>query len=424
MAASLKVRFPPKLRFLFEKYRYKVMYSGRGTGKSWSIARALLILGARQPVRVLCVRELQKSIKDSVHRLLSDQIELMELGPRYTIQDAKIVGVNGTEFFFEGLRLNAPQIKSYEGVDICWVEEAALVSKSSWEILVPTIRKDGSEIWVSFNPEFEEDETYQRFVLNPPSNAYVERLHCSDNPWFPDVLRIEMEDCKRRDPDAYLNIWEGHCRQSLTGAIYAKELRESQEAKRICNVPYNPAIPVDCAWDLGWADYTSIWFVQKVGLEYHLIDFYQGNQMSISEHLKEIQKKPYVFGVDYLPHDAKQKQLGTGKSVQDIMKGLGRKVREVPKLSVFEGINAVKTMFPAMYIDSKKCSDGLFMLRRYKYKENSDGRLSKDPDHDEYSHASDALRYYAVGHKTVRSIIMEKDIMPSRKVCEQIGWMG
>ena len=153
-----EVELPVKLKALFEPARYKVLYGGRGSSKSWSVARALLILGAKQPTRVLCARETQKSIQESVHRLLKDQIELMGLQSFYEVQETRIIGKNGTDFAFAGIRQQGvTNLKSFEGVDICWVEEAQTVSRHSWNVLIPTIRKENSEIWVSFNPELETD---------------------------------------------------------------------------------------------------------------------------------------------------------------------------------------------------------------------------------------------------------------------------
>ena len=140
-------QFPVKMSSLFDKARYKVYYGGRGAGKSHSAAKALLILGAKSPIRVLCAREYQTSIKDSVHKLLCDQIEALGLLEFYEITQASIGGKNGTEFAFVGLKNNVANVKSYEGVDICWVEEAQTVSRLSWNVLIPTIRKEGSEIW-------------------------------------------------------------------------------------------------------------------------------------------------------------------------------------------------------------------------------------------------------------------------------------
>ena len=207
-----RASFPEALSFLHQPARYKVAWGGRGSGKSWSIARSLLLEGAANPIRVLCAREFQSSIQDSVHRLLADQVAVLGLGSFYSIEKTSIKGLNGTLFGFEGIRHNVNKIKSYEGVDRAWIEEAQTVSRSSWETLIPTIRKPESEIWISFNPVLETDETYERFVLNPPPGAVVKKVNWQDNPWFPDVLRAEMDYLKSTDYDAYLNVWEGHCR--------------------------------------------------------------------------------------------------------------------------------------------------------------------------------------------------------------------
>jgi phage terminase large subunit len=209
----VKVELPEAFQFLTQPARYKVAYGGRGSAKSWSVARVLCLLAASKPVRILCARELQSSIRDSVHRLLADQIEALNLSARLEIQNAEIRGVNGSLFIFEGLRHNTTKIKSMEGIDICWVEEAERVSEESWKILVPTIRKPGSEIWVTFNPEQETDPTYTRFVKNPPPDAIVRKVNHDQNPWFPIELRKEMEYDYRVDPDSAAHIWGGECKK-------------------------------------------------------------------------------------------------------------------------------------------------------------------------------------------------------------------
>jgi phage terminase large subunit len=256
-------------------------------------------------LRVLCAREFQNSISDSVHALLADQIKSMGLEDFYTVQNTSIFGTNGTEFLFAGLKHNITKIKSFEGVDIAWVEEAQTTSKSSWDVLIPTIRKEGSEIWVTFNPELDTDETYKRFVAHPPSFAKVAKVNWSDNPWFPSVLRTEMEDLKERDMDAYLNVWEGNTRQVLDGAVYATELRKAMEENRIKDVPVDKAILVSTFWDLGWSDMTSIWFVQTLpGGEVRIIDFYQDCQKTIDFYVTLLKEKGYTYRDHWLPHDA------------------------------------------------------------------------------------------------------------------------
>ena len=206
------IKFPSAFEDLFRPARYKVYYGGRGGGKSWMVARALLIKGLEGKVRVLCAREFQTSIADSVHKLLSEQIDALGLAPYYEVQKTRIIGLNGTEFIFKGLRHNVQEIKSTEGVDYCWIEEAQSVSEESWAVLVPTIRQADSEIWMTFNPQDDDDPTYRKFVLNPPPNSVVRKVSWRDNPHFPQVLRDEMEYLQRVDPDAYAHVWEGETR--------------------------------------------------------------------------------------------------------------------------------------------------------------------------------------------------------------------
>lgn len=398
-APQLKAEFPEMLDFLFERgvWRYKGARGGRGSAKSWSFARALLILGAMYTLRILCARETQKSIADSVHALLRDQIGNLGLGDKYEIQKAGIYGTNGTEIIFAGLKHNVSNIKSLEAVDIVWVEEAQSVSKTSWDVLIPTVRKSGSEIWITFNPLLESDDTYKRYVLKPPPRSKIVEVNWHDNPWFPDVLREEKDTLKATDPDAYMHVWEGKCRQMLDGAVYANELRAAELEKRITRVPYDRSKPVDTFWDLGFADSTSIWCVQSFPFEFRFIDYIEGSQKPLEHYQRALQAKGYVFGTHYLPHDARAKQLGTGRSIEELLRNSGFKVRIVPMLRLADGINAARTIFPQCWFDAEKCADGIQALRHYRYELNEKlGKLSQEPLHDWASHPADAFRYAGV----------------------------
>jgi phage terminase large subunit len=402
MQQTVNAQFPAKLQFLFKPKRYKIAYGGRGGAKSWGFARALLILGAQRTLRILCARETQKSIADSVYKLLCDQIADLGLTQFYAITKTNIVGANGTEFTFAGIRQSSVgDIKSYEGCDICWVEEAQIVSKRSWEILIPTIRKDGSEIWVSFNPDLETDETYKRFVLSPPSGSGPVKINWRDNPWFPDVLKQEMLDLKAKSPEDYEHVYEGMCKQVVEGAIYRKELLEADKDGRMCRVPLELSKPVDTFWDLGFGDNVSIWFAQSIGFEFRIIDFMSDCLKDLSWYLKKLQERPYVYGYDYLPHDAQARTLAAGgRSIQQIIQASGRKVRIVPKQSIADGIAAAREIFNKCWFDAEKCADGIQALRHYRYDFDEDMQtFKKEPRHDWASHPADAFRYLAVSIK-------------------------
>ena len=415
---KIRAEFPDKLKFLFEPKRYKVAYGGRGGAKSWGFARALLLLGSMKPLRIWCCREIQKTIKDSVHRLLKDQIKVLGLEDFYRVTEENIKGANGTEFSFSGLKHNT-ELKSHEGDDIAWVEEAQFVSKSSWEVLIPTIRRPDSEIWVSFNPELVDDETYKRFVLSPPSNSIVVKIGYQDNPFFPPVLEEERLELKRKDPDAYLNVWEGHCREILEGAIFANELRTAKEQGRITRVPYDPTFPVDTYWDLGWADFTSIWFVQPLAMEFRVIDFYQSHLNGIDHYLGKMQERGYVYREMRLPHDADHATLAAGgRTIIQQVRAKGYSARIVEKIpSKMFGINAARAAFPMCYFDEAKCADGLQALRRYRYEHDPDtGKFSDKPAHDWASHAADSFMQLGVA---VRTAPTEKQIEYSRQKPKQ-----
>jgi PBSX family phage terminase large subunit len=223
---------PAEFRGLFHPARYKIIHGGRGSAKSWSVARALLIRGAEQPLRILCVREFQNSLAQSVHRLLADQVEELQLAGFYQVGKGSITGRNGTEFIYAGLRHNISKIKSFEGADIVWVEEGQTVSKRSFDVLIPTIRKPGSEIWVTFNPDLEEDDVHQRFVVCPPAGAMVQQINWRDNPWLSAELRAEKDHLQTRDIEAYENVWEGRCRSHVMGALWSKEIFAANRQSR------------------------------------------------------------------------------------------------------------------------------------------------------------------------------------------------
>lgn len=259
--------------------RYKVLYGGRGAGRSWSVARKLLAEGARRRLRVLCARELQRSIKDSVHRLLQDQIEALALGRYYEVLRDEIRGTNGTLFLFEGLRYNTTKIKSLEGLDIVWTEEAERISEDSWKVLVPTVRKGGSEIWITFNPDQETDPTYRRFVANPPPRSIVRKVGWEDNPYFPEELQYEKDYDYSVDPDAAAHVWGGECRTATDAQVLkGKWVVEEFEPELAWSGPYfggdfgfanDPFVLIKC-W-IGPGVRGSILYVEheayRVGLE-------------------------------------------------------------------------------------------------------------------------------------------------------------
>lgn len=393
----MNAEFPKKLRFLFDDYRYKVAYGGRGSGKSWGFARALVIRAAQKTTRILCGREVQKSIKQSVHTLLNDQIQALGLGSLFEVLETEIRCVNGSSFSFAGLASHTVEsIKSFEGCDIVWIEEAQTVSKKSWDILIPTIRKPGSEIWVTFNPDLDTDDTYTRFVLNPPDSSHVTKINYDENPWFPDVLEQERLYCQKHRPKDYPNIWEGMCKAAVDGAIYADEVTAAQEQGRVCNVPYDPLLRVHVVFDLGWNDAMFISLVQRQASELRVIRCIEDSHKTLDHYSAVLKDMRLNWGNVYLPHDGRNKDFKTGKSAEEIMQALGWTVRITPSMSVEDGIRLARMAFPRMYFDKTNAFQIIDSAKHYRRAINQQTNEPGAPLHDQWSHGADNLRYICI----------------------------
>jgi phage terminase large subunit len=393
---SARIQLPEWADKLNPPARYKVMYGGRGGGKSWTIARALLIDGLKRPGRILCTRETMKSMADSVHEVLSKQIQAMNLGGRYQVLANEIRGIGiDTQFGYAGLRTQGiTNIKSWEGARRCWVEEAQVVSKKSWEVLTPTIRAPGSEIWIGLNPELDTDYTYTEYVLNPQPDSIVIPVNWRDNPWLPPELEKERLTKLARDPEGYETIWEGKCRAAVEGAIYAQEIDAMQRAGRVARVPYDPLLPVHTIWDLGWNDLMVILLVQRVASEIRIIGVIMDNLRTLDSYVSELEALGYRWGTDWIPHDGRAKNTHTGKSTEEMLRSMGRTVQIVPEIGVEDGIKAARMLFPRVYLD-KDASEFLNSLKRYKRQQYTNGTFGA-PMHDDASHGADAYRYLAV----------------------------
>lgn len=411
-------KFPKKLECLFKPSRYKVLYGGRGGAKSWGVARALLILGRKSKIRVLCAREHQKSIKDSVYKLLSDQIKDMGMDDFYEVQTTVIKGKNGTEFGFEGLRFNTTNIKSWEGANYCWVEEAQSVSESSWDILIPTIRAPGSEIWITFNPELEVDPTYQRFVVDPPPDSIVVKIGWEDNPYFPDVLIQEKDTAYKRDPVKAENVWGGMCKRSVEGAIYADEMEWLHKNNRIINLQHDPLLPVNTYWDLGYNDINAIWFAQHTWNEHRFIDYYANSGAALPHYVKVLKQKTeefgYNYGDSYLPHDVEVTELSTGRSRKSTLQSLGMSNIVVVKRvdDILDGIESTRQMMKLCWFDKKKCADGLKALASYQREFDEKTKTYKlKPLHNWASNGADAYRQFGQGYMA-KVLYNENELYP------------
>lgn len=362
------------------------------------MAMALVLKSSQAPMRILCCREIQKSIKDSVKRLVEDKIKEAGLEYFFTFTDSEIRGKNGTLFLFAGLKTNPDSVKSMEGIDIAWVEEANRVSLRSLQLLIPTIRKEGSEIWFCWNPEYEDDPVDMMFRgANPPPNSIIREVNYLSNPFFPSVLLQELEHDRLTNDDKYHHIWMGGYERSSEGSYYAKIIEKLRGEGKITKVPYTSGMLVHTVWDLGISDAMSIWFVQQVGSAVHIIDYYEAQGEGFSHIKNVLTDKGYQYGRHYAPHDIEVRELSDGKSRRDKASAMGIDFTVVANIPVMDGIDAARDFLSKCYFDEEKCREGLKALRHYQ-KEYDDKRqtFKKHPLHDWSSHAADAFRYMAV----------------------------
>lgn len=399
--ATLNLQIPEKLLFLKDPYRHKVCYGGRGGAKSHTIASLLVVIAYSDRKKIFCGREIQNSLDESVYALLLEKISELNLYDAFNVINNRITCKRtDSTFLFGGLRHNLASKKSLEGVDIFWGEEAQTFSQATLDIMEPTIRKPGSEMWWSFNPELEEDPIYDMFVMNQHPDSYVQKLNYYDNPWCPEVLIKQAEHMRLSDPAKYRHVWLGECKQAIEGAIFAEELEKAKEERRFTTVRIEPAVPINTYWDLGRSDNTAIWFAQLVGMEWRIIDFYQANGKDFSHFLEVLDEKAYRYGTHYLPHDASHQTLAASRSIEEQMNDaiednpdLGSDVEVVPRISSKGlAINAARAIFGRCWFDTAATKDGVQCLRRYHYATDlQSGRVGKEPKHDIYSHGADAF---------------------------------
>jgi phage terminase large subunit len=404
-----RIELPPKLVDLFDgKARYRVAYGGRGSGKTRSFALMSAVYGYKWGMsgnqgQILCAREHLNSLDESSLEEVKSAIRSVEwLNAYYEIGEKFIRSKDGRiNYVFAGLRRNLDSIKSKARVILAWIDEAENVSEGAWQKLIPTIREEESEIWVTYNPESKHSAVHQRFRKAPSSDVKVCEINWRDNPWFPDVLNQERLNDKELRPDVYDHIWEGAFLIHVEGAYYTVEMREANAEGRIGRVPYDPATGVVTAWDLGVGDSTAIWFAQMVGPEVRLIDYYESSGVGLDHYVSVLNSRGYNYTDHILPHDVRVRELGTGKSRLETLDSLGvRPITIAPQLNVDDGIQAVRSMLNRCWFDAERCERGVDCLRQYRrdYDENNKSFKAR-PLHDWSSHCADAMRYLAVGYR-------------------------
>lgn len=427
----MEKRVPSKFKPLYTHWknnkRNYVFHGGRGGGKSWEIADFLLIEGARRKHRILCCREVQKSIKQSVHKLLSDRIGVLGLGSFYEILDTEIRGKNGTEFSFAGLLSHTVEsVKSFEGATITWIEEAQTVSGFSLSILVPTvIRTEKPMIVMSLNPKLPSDAVYSQYVVTERDDTVVVQINYTDNKNCPDEMIIEAEQMMNDDYDQYEHVWLGKPKEIADGAIYKSEFEQIKRENRICKVPHDPNLPVYTSWDLGILDSTAIWFCQVYGKEKRIIDYYEANNEPLAHYARILDEKAQQLGYRYeknfAPHDIAARDLSSGVSREQTMATLGYRMTKGARLGPEDRIEATRQFLKDCWFDADKCKHGVKVLQNYRREFNDKlDQFKALPVHDWASHGSDAFGELALNINKMHEVQKPKPIPQLKRG----GWMS
>lgn len=351
-------------------------------------------------LRILCTREVQNSIADSVHKLLSDLISKYKLNTWEVQKDIIRNKQTGSEIFFKGLHNNSQSIKSIEGIDIVWVEEAQSVSADSINTLVPTIRKAGSRLIWTFNRLTENDPVWELIVKKADDRTFIQRINSDAIESLLSKEIIEEREKMRIDnPEMFEHVWLGEPMTAKTGSVFGKQLAQARNEGRITKVPYDASTGVYTAWDLGIGDSTVIWFFQVVGREIHFIDHYEGSNEDLGHYISYIQNKPYQYTTHFLPHDSKARELQTGMTRVEFFNNHGIYNIEVLRPTNFslgqDDIDLVaRPKFSLCWFDEEKCQRGLECLRAYHYEYDEKNKLLRNkPEHDWSSHSSSAFIY-------------------------------
>jgi len=407
---ELQIDVAPVFRGLLKPSRYKGAHGGRGSGKSQFFADLVLIYCLKKTgARILACREIQKSLKESAKRLLEGKIEQYGLGGLFEVQSSEIKTPGGGVIVFAGLQDHtAESIKSYEGFDVAWVEEAQTVSDRSLNLLRPTIRKPGSELWFGWNPRFDTDAVDKMLRgAELPTGAIVVEANHSDNPWYPEELETERQDCLRQQPDQYEHIWEGGYATVTEGAYYAHVLAQARNENRIGAVSEDSLLPKRAYWDIGVSDATAIWIVQQKGDSLRFIDHYEAIGQDLAAHLEWIRSSGHEGAENVLPHDGAKRDAVTAIRFEDHLRNAGfaaRTVENQGKGAAMKRVEAARSKFNRFWFDETKCAKGLKALGWYHEKINQGG-YGVGPEHDWASHSADAFGLAAVDYREPETAI-------------------
>lgn len=410
----LDIETPRVFLPLLKPSRYKGAHGGRGSGKSHFFAELLVEHCLMNPsTRAVCIREVQKSLKDSAKRLIEDKIQSMGAGAEFEVLHDRIVTPGDGVIVFHGMKdHSAESIKSLEGFMICWIEEAQSLSDRSLTLLRPTIRADGSEIWASWNPRRKTDPID---VLlrgdHPPDDSIIVQSNWSDNPFFPATLEHERAHDQKNFPDNYDHVWEGDYASVNSGAYFAHSLTVAKAEGRIGRVGADPMMTYRAFWDIGGtgnnADACAIWIAQFIGKEIRVLNYYEAQGQPLATHIAWLRDKGYEKALMILPHDGVANDKVYDVSYESALRGAGFQVEVIKnqgKGAAMARVDAVRRIFPSIWFNATSTEGGRDSLGWYHEKKDEARDIGLGPEHDWSSHGADAFGLLAVAFETVSRI--------------------
>jgi len=428
--SALRIPTAEVFKPLYQPARYKGVKGGRGSGKSHDRAGALIddSLYERGLLSV-CIREIQKSLKDSAKRLLEAKLTEFGLGEAdgFKVFTDRIQTPGDGVIIFQGMQDHtAESIKSLEGFKRAWVEEAQTLSSRSLNLLRPTIRAPGSELWFTWNPRLKSDAVDKMFCGDArPTGSVLVTANWNDNPWFPAELEQERQDCLRQQPDQYDHIWEGGYVTVSDGAYYARHIAQAKLDGRVGILPADPLMQYWAFWDIGVRDATAIWICQFVGQQIKVVDYYEATRQPLAAHLEWLRSKGYGTAICVLPHDAAQHDAVSAVRFEDHIRQAGFQVRTVKnqgKGAALKRIEAGRRLFPRMWFDAGKCEAGLTALGWYHEKIDETRNIGLGPEHDWASHGADAFGLMCVFYEEPEYPRDEDDYSSYDDVNEATGY--
>lgn len=429
-ARTLKIDTPRVFLPLLAPARYKGAYGGRGSGKSHFFAELLIEdCLCQRGMLAVCIREVQKSLKDSSKRLIEAKLAELRLGEAdgFKVFEKEIQTPGDGAIIFTGLQdSNNENIKSLEGFQRAWIEEAQVLSHRSLTLLRPTIRAKESQIWASWNPRRKSDAVDEFFRVKRPDGAVCVEVNWRDNPWFPEVLEAERQSDMALYPDRYEHIWEGGYARALEGAYFARALAVAREERRICRLAADPLLPVRAFFDIGGsgasADAMAIWIAQFVDREIRVLDYIEGSGQVLAYYVNELRGRGWGQAICVLPHDGVAENSITGKRYEDHVRDAGFEVQVIKnqgKGAAMMRIAAARRLFPRIWFNAAATGAGLDALGWYHEKKDETRAVGLGPEHDWSSHAADSFGLMCIAYE-------EPERVRTENQAESVdgGWMG